>query len=153
MYCGCAEYKLLKMKLLPQAEDFSWALGGPNSSTVPVGLKKSLLSFFLFFSSSFCVPGCINLQRILSFVLKIIGPQTSLSPVYDYAWKNSLNPGEFSWEAHGLLGKCWERWPTCPHLPTPTPNLSTDGWELLWAPWLLALFDMPINLSLPLFAA
>lgn len=77
----CAEYNLFNRKRVPEAEatDFSRALGRPNSATVATGLQKPLLFIYLFYSS-FSFPGCINLQRILSHVVKLVWPEELILP-------------------------------------------------------------------------
>lgn len=81
MCCVCAEYNRFNRKRVPGAEatDFSRALGRPNSAVVPTGLQKPLLFIYLFYSS-FSFPGCINLQRILSHVVKLVWPEELILP-------------------------------------------------------------------------
>lgn len=58
---------------MPEATDFNQALGRSNSTVVLIGLQKPVCFFLKFFYFPF--PGYINLQRILSHVLKLAWPE------------------------------------------------------------------------------
>lgn len=62
---------------MPEATDLNQALGRSNSAVVLIGLQKPVFGFFFFYLlfHYFPFPGYINLQRILSHVLKLAWPE------------------------------------------------------------------------------